>query len=198
MKIDEDQPPRKDGLIEARGEWGEVVVGSVLASRKRSEIWDVIDSKTPDQHAYARTPWFKIRERASGVEHAVSPKMINAKVTFLLTDPTQRQPELTPVSDADDVEAKMKMLVETLGAQEIYTRDSATGEIWCPWWPIDDLEHLRVAHDIDTTALEAIEDHDKRRAELTTVHGHAHDARWPAVGKGGFAHRHVPEEHDII
>lgn len=198
MKVIEDQAPRRDGLIEAKGTWGEVTVGSLLATRLRTEVWEVIDSRTPDQHEYAHTPWFKIRERGSGVEHAVPPKMVNAKVTFLLHEPDERLPEPTPVSDADEVEAKMKMLVAELGAVEIYTRDNTTGEIVCPDFPLDTVEHLRVAHDIDVTALLAIEDPQERIGQMHTVHGQAHSVRYPAVGKGGFAHRHVPEEHNII
>jgi hypothetical protein len=198
LEVDPDQAPRRDGLIEAKGTWGDVTVGSVLASGKRTEIWDVVDSKQPDQHEYAHTHWFKIRERSSGAIHAVKPKMVNAKVTFLLTAPNEVPPARTPSPDGEDIEAKMRLLVAELGAVEIYTRDSATGEITCPANHYDVLDHMRVAHDIDTTALEAIESSDERIAQMFTIHGRAHSPKHPAVGKGGFAHRHVPEEHDII
>lgn len=196
MKIDEDQAPRRDGFIEATGTWGEVTVGCLLAGSNRTDVWEVIDSKSPDQHEFAHTHWFKVVERKSGVVHAIKPKMINAKCKFLLADPTEKLPPRTPPSDFEEI----ALLAEALGATILWERDNATGEITCPMneWARDGyLRHLKEAHDIDTRALEALTG-DEYTAELHTIHGRAHDPRYPHVGKGGFSHRHVPEEHDII
>ena len=96
MKVLEDQKPRRDGLIEAKGTWGEVTVGSLLSTNKRTEVWEVIDSRLPDQIDYAKTHWFKIRERTTGAEHVVAPKMVNAIAHFLLSSPDEKLPERTP------------------------------------------------------------------------------------------------------
>ena len=205
MKIIEDQVPRRDGLIEARGTWGEVTVGTLIASGKRTEVWEVVDTQAgAGQIEPHKTLWFKMRERATGREFAKQPTMINIPVTLLLEPGQESLPPITPASDGD----ALALLVEELGASLIATKDNTSGEIWCPDYDAGAgskagdggaayLMHLQVCHDIDTSALEALP-WQERIVEKTRIHGRAHSAKFPHIGKGGFAHRHVPEDHSLI
>lgn len=198
MKVLEDQKPRRDGLIEAKGTWGEVRVGSVLSTHLRSEAWEVIDSRLPDQMEYGHTHWFKIRERNSGREHVVAPKLVTAIAHFLLEAPQDvltPKPHLAPSNGEE-----MALLVEKLGAQLLATKDNATGEVHCPDYTAPNpertgvaplLEHLRVCHDMSVDAL-------VDSAAAHKAHDQAHSPKFPHVGKGGFSHRHVPEDHTIL
>jgi len=210
MKVLEDQKPRRDGLIEAKGVWGEVAVGALLSTSKRTEVWEVIDTRLPEQIDYGKTHWIKIRERSTGVEHVIAPKMVNAPAYFLLSSTDQNLPAPTPPSNLEE----MALLVEHLGAQLLATRDNATGEIHCPDYNAPNgertgvaplLEHMRVCHGMDVGALQAAEaqaradgDFDEVRARIHRAHDEAHSLKHPHVGKGGFSHRHVPEDHTII
>jgi len=60
----------------------------------------------------------------------------------------------------------------------------------------DELEHLRFAHGVDTTWLEEMHWEDRIR-ETGAFHGRCHDSRHPE-GKGGFPHRHIPEDLTIF
>lgn len=207
MKIIEDAKPRRDGLIEARATWGEITVGTLLAGpTSRTEVWEVVDTQAGEQIYDNKTLWFKIRERSSGAEHAVPPRLVTDRVTVLLESPEDRLPPKTPASDA----AAMELIVTELGATLIASRDNATGEIWCPNYASghhatedwhhgrEELMHLQICHGMDTSAIEKLEG-DAFLREITTLHSHAHDSRKRLVlGGGGFPHRHVPEDHSLL
>lgn len=199
MIVVEDQKPRRDGLIEAIGTWGEVTVGARLAlTPNRTDIWEVTDTKAPDQWEYGHTSWFQVVEQGTGVTRAVKPKLVNHKVKILLGSPDETLPPRQPVGDADEV---YTMLTTIMGPmQEIYTQDRATGEVWCPWdfaGPDGELRHLRDGHNVDTAALEAIDAASRRITEAYRLHGQAHNPKY-AISKGGFPHRHIPEDHSIL
>jgi len=95
--------------------------------------------------------------------------------------------------------------VESLGATLLATRDETTGEIVCPDYTYEShldaegaevgirrglIEHMRFAHGM-------VADDDLSLVDAITLHGRAHD---PASGvtKGGFPHRHVPEDLKLI
>jgi hypothetical protein len=201
MKVLKDQKPRRDGLIEAKGTWGEVRVGSVLSTNLRSEAWEVIDSRLPDQIEYGHTHWFKIRERNSGREHVVAPKLVTTIAHFLLESPEDARapkPDLEPSNGEE-----MALLVETLGAQLLATRDNATGEIHCPDYDAPNpertgiaplIEHLRICHDMSVGGILESESSE----DIHRIHDQSHSPKFPHVGKGGFSHRHVPEDHSIL
>lgn len=206
MKMTSDDfEPRRDGWFEHKGTWQEVVVGTVMASKKRSERWEVIDTAMgePGTHVqYGRTLYFRVREQTTGVEHTIPPKQKTSQVIILTQDPrdTKTGP-VTPPSDADAI----MLLVKELGAEVMATRDEATGEITCPDYTYDShipgsgdrqisrglIEHLRFAHQQPV-------DDDIDLVSLITLHGQAHNPKWPNIGKGGFPHRHVPEDLSLF
>lgn len=194
----DDFEPRRDGWFEHKGTWQEVVVGTVLASKKRSERWEVIDVAMANHVEYGKTLWMRVREQTTGVEHTIPPRQKTTQVTILTQDPRDTKTgEPTEPSNADAI----MLLVKELGAEVMATRDNVTGEITCPDYTYDShipghgdrqisrglIEHLRFAHqhpvndDIDLVSL-------------ITLHGQAHNPKWPNIGKGGFPHRHVPED----
>lgn len=201
----EDFEPRRDGWFEHRGIWDEVRIGTVLGTNKRTERWEVIAMAHGQQVEFGRTMWFKVREQTTGVEHNIEPKVKTAGVTILTQDP--RDTQTGPPTEPTDTEAIM-LLVEQLGATLLATRDELTGEVTCPDYEagsnhLDEvgngaikrglLEHLRLAHDLrdDQILGDEIE-------SLITLHGACHNPKHPEVGKGGFPHRHVPEDLSII
>lgn len=194
----DDFEPRRDGWFEHKGTWQEVVVGTVIASRKRSERWEIVDIAMNTHVEYGKTLWMRAREQTSGVEYTVPPKQKTTQVTILTQDPRDTKTgDVTAPSDADAI----MLLVKELGAEVMATRDNETGEITCPDYTYHShipghgdrqisrglIEHLRFAHqhpvndDIDLVSL-------------ITLHGQAHNPKWPNIGKGGFPHRHVPED----
>lgn len=182
------KPKRRDGLVEREGVWGDVGVGSVLAGRLKSDIWEVTDVAHPQQIEPGKSLWVRMVNRKTGEEVSVPPRLLTKKVTFLLEDEGQSIPVPLPASDAEAI----ALVVEKLGATELATQDATTGEIWCPdphsWFdPEEILNHLRVAHGMDTTDLTTPE-------LYSAAHGRAHAIAHPTIGKGGFPHRHVPEE----
>lgn len=196
---DDSSEPRRDGWFEHKGNWGEVTVGTVIASKKRSERWEVIATahgSTPAE--YGHTLWFQIREQTSGEVHPVAPKYKMHAVTILTQDPrdTKTAPPTAPV-DADAI----MLLVEKLGAEVMATRNEETGEITCPDYLYDShipghgeqqirrglIEHMRFAHRMSVDA-------DLDLKSTIILHTQAHDSRWPNIGKTGFPHRHVPED----
>lgn len=201
----DDFQPRRDGWYEHDGTWGEVTVGTVLASSKRSERWEVIDTAMgPDPIRYGWTLWFQIREQTTGEVHPVRPRPKTSRATILTQDPRDtKTPDPTGPSDAEAI----MLLVRELGAEELATRDLETGEITCPDYLYDShvegtgiggkdvrrglIEHMRFAHKMSV-------DDDLDIAAAITVHGQGHDPRWPNIGKGGFAHRHVPEDMTLL
>jgi hypothetical protein len=165
--------------------WGNLGIGHTLLKDGRK--WEVVAAAAPAQYEYGYSNWLKVRA-PNGEEHPIPPRRVKMACTVLL------DPEADPIPPASHVHgsAEAALLVEQLGAQEIATQDAATGEVWCPWTVsgvVDEL-HLRVAHGMDTTGLESID-------ARVNAHGKAHDGHYPLLGKGGFAHRHVPEDISI-
>jgi hypothetical protein len=205
----DDFAPRRDGWFEHRGVWGEVTRGTVIASRKRTERWEIVDVAHGQQVEYGHTLWMRAREQSTGAEYTVDPRPKTAQVTILTQSPLDTQtPEITPASDAEVI----ALLVEELGALHLATRDNVTGEIHCPNYDIganhlDEigngsltrglLEHLRFAHKIDPDEFEVLDWEDKMN-QAFTAHGRAHNPRYPNIGKGGFPHRHVPEDLSLL
>lgn len=203
----EDAQPRRDKWHEHKGTWGEVTVGTVVATARRTERWEIIAVANGMQTPHGHTLWMRAREQVTGAEHSIPPRLKTSTVMILNQDPDDTSlPPLQPATDAD----ALALLVEKLGATHLATRDERTGEITCPDYTqghnhLDEignesivrgeLEHLRFAHGIDTSALEAM-DWEERIREIATTHGRAHS---PAseTGKGGFPHRHVPEDLTI-
>lgn len=200
----DDFEPRRDGWFEHDGIWDEVTVGTVLAdSSKRTPRWEVIALGHGQQVEYGHTLWMRVRDQVSGEEHSVKPQIKTRKVTILTQSPLDRK--TAPPTEPSDSEAIM-LLVRELGATHLATKDNVTGEITCPmyaaghrhteeWSPgilgRDEIEHLRFAHGMSVNDDIGI-------ADLATLHGQAHDPRWPNIGKGGFPHRHVPEDLSIL
>jgi len=197
----DDFEPRRDGWYEHAGVWGEVTVGTVLASSKRSERWEVISTAHPQQIQYGYTLWFRIREQSTGEEHSVAPKPKVFKVSILTQDP--RDTETAPSTDPTD-SAAIALLVRELGAEVLATRDDATGEVHCPDYTDGThittgerrvyrglIEHMRFAHRMSV-------DDELELVNAITVHGQAHNPQWPNIGKAGFSHRHVPEDLSLM
>lgn len=199
LPTSDDFEPRRDGWFEHRGTWGEVVLGTVIGVReKRSQAWEIVDVSQATQVQYGYTLWMRARERTTGQEFTLEPRPKINPVIILTDDPADTATgPIVPPSDADAI----MELVSTLGATLLASRDNETGEIVCPDY-IDRGhlegfgerkisrglgEHMRVAHghpvadDIDFVSL-------------VNIHGQSHDHRWPNIGKGGFPHRHVPED----
>lgn len=198
----DDFAPRRDGWFEHRGVWGEVTVGTVIASQKRTERWEVIDSRHGNQVQDGRTLWMRLREQTSGEERTDRPRPKDAPVTILTRNPADVEtPPRTPPADTD----VLRLLVTELGAHQLASVDNATGEVTCPNYGMGyshedgtgngrlaraEVEHLRIAHGLDVTALEALP-WDQLIPELARVHGRLHE---PPSQPGGFPHRHVPED----
>lgn len=192
-------PPRRDGLYERRGTWGQVVVGAKILgnSGRRGDVWEIIDSRTPDQIRWGESVWYRARSLETGEEATIPPRMVNVPVTFVMESPTGPLPPRTPVSDAEQI----ALLVEELGATVIATRDNETGEIHCPNYDAgksvgdnqygrEEAYHLRIAHNIDASGMNS--------EERAKIHRQAHNAAFPQIGKTGFPHRHVPEDHTLL
>lgn len=198
----DDFAPRRDGWFEHDGTWGEVGVGTVIATpNSRKQRWEIVDVAMSTPVPYMKTLWMRAREQTTGQEFTVEPRTKTAKAIILTQDPADtRTAGPTPPSDADAVWA----LVEGLGATLMASRDEATGEITCPDYvneshiegldaPIKRglLDHMKIAHGHDHF------DHDDELASLITLHAQMHDVNNPA-GKSGFPHRHVPEDLTLI
>jgi hypothetical protein len=198
-----------DGLVEFRGVAGDIRVGSKIRGETgaKKDSWEVIDTRNPNQYDLGRTPWLRVRRLGTEEVVAIPPKTVKSPVTFLLLpeelDFAERYgypPRLPKVLLADAEE--VALLVEKLGATEIATRDTETGEIWCPDYEAGalpegvhwrdraqaKLDHLRLAHGMDISALEQM-DWEPQMLAITQHHGAAHRDNMP----GGFPHRHVPE-----
>jgi hypothetical protein len=202
----DDFEPRRDGWFEHKGTWQEVVVGTVMADPNfRSKRWEVIDTAMVGPVEYGHTLWFRVREQTSGEEHTISPRQKTTGCVILTQDP--RDTKTGPIVPPSDAEAIM-LLVKELGAEVMATRDNETGEITCPDYtykshlekdnpynedrPLPDIlrgliEHMRFAHQMSVND-------DLDLVSAITLHGQAHNPKWPNIGKGGFPHRHVPED----
>lgn len=201
--VDPEAPARRDGYLERKGVWGEVVVGSLLAGEKRSDVWEVTDTQHGQKVEHAYTLWFRLVNRTTGVQVAQPPKMVKDPVTFLVETPEQEQPAYTPPSDTDAV----MLVVEELGATILATRDNVTGEVVCPNYAagysvgdnkygVEEIEHLRVCHGMDVRHLETLRGNDAI-VQRNKAHGDAHNSKRPTL-PGGFPHRHVPEDHSFL
>lgn len=199
----DDSLPRRDGWFEHRGTWEEVTVGTVLADPggSRSKRWTVteVSMGAPPHHIqYGYTLWMRIREATTGEMHTIAPRPKPNLVTILTQDPADRRTaDPTAPSDADAI----ALLISELGAEHLATRDDTTGEITCPDYVVHShipghgekqisrglIEHLRFAHAMSV-------DDEINLVTLFETHGHAHNPAWPNIGKGGFVHRHVPED----
>lgn len=192
----EDAKPRRDGWHEHRGTWGEVTRGTVIASQKRTERWEIVDVAMGTPIEFGHTLWMRAREQTSGEEFTVAPRLKTQGVTILSQSPLDtKTPVYTPPSDADAI----ALLVQELGATELATRDHATGEITCPNYAAGhthldgpravsrgEIEHLRFAHGLHLAE-------DATLAEIQEAHAAAHRG-----AGGGFPHRHVPEDMSIL
>lgn len=206
----EDFQPRRDGWFEHRGTWGEVTVGTVLADpSSRTKRWEIVEVAHGHQVEYGHTLWMRAVDQSSGEVKTFSPRPKNYTVRILTQDPRDtRTAPPTPPSDSETI----MLLVEQLGARLLARRDEVTGEITCPMYEAGDnhldeignralfrgeCEHLRIAHGIDTAPLEAM-DWQQQIIEITRWHGAAHNSKYPDWGKGGFPHRHVPEDLSLM
>lgn len=203
---DPDAPPRRDGWLERHGTWAEVTVGSILADHTRTGAWEVIATATAPQIETNCTQWFRVRSLTTGEEASISPRLVTTRATFLFRDNESQPPPRVPAADGE----QMAMLVETLGAQEFAVWDAETGEVWCPNYAsgrghdgrmdgftsvVDEIEHLAVCHGMDVSGLQALSPLEQIDA-VRTAHGPLHDVKGARVpGRGGFPHRHVPEDH---
>lgn len=200
MKPTGDVQPRRDGWHEHEGKWGEVVVGTVIANaQRRTERWEIFEQAMATPVPFMRTLWMRAREQGTGAEFTVSPRSKDGKVIILTRDPADTKTgPITPPSDADAI----MLLVEELGATLLATRDETTGEITCPDYTYDShldgdqairrglIEHMRMAHGMAA-------DDDLSLVDAITLHGTAHDPN-SGVTKGGFPHRHVPEDMELV
>jgi len=195
----DDFEPRRDGWFEHKGTWQEVTVGTVIASRKRSERWEIISQHHGQQVEYGHTLWMRAREQNTGAEFIVEPRVKTSVVTILTQDPADfATADPTYPTDSESI----ALLVEKLGATHLASRDLKTGEITCPYYEagenhLDEIgdgalrrglaEHLKFAHNLNPPEGTVCID-------LSHVHSQSHDPKHPSIGKGGFPHRHIPED----
>lgn len=201
----EGAPPRRDGWLERKGTIGEITVGSLIAGHNRTDVWEVLDTKTPEQYEFGHTGWMLLVNRTTGEQMAVPPRNKTYECVFLMKSDEEVPPPYTPPSDFEE---KVQLLRDILGAVELANIDNATGEITCPDYDgsfvtmsgekaprgAEFFDHLRIMHGMDTTALEVLP-REEQAAAKTTAHGRAHNPEHPQIGKGGVPHRHVPERH---
>lgn len=203
MPTGDDFSPRRDGWYEHKGTWDEVTVGTVIAdANSRTKRWEIIaQSHGTGQIEPMKTLWMRAREQTTGEEFTSPPRTKTAKVTILTRDPADtKTAEPTPPTDTEAVWA----LVEGLGATLMASIDDATGEVTCPDYTYEShiesdglnikpglLEHMRVAHGHDHF------DHDDDLASLISLHARMHHNENP-LSQGGFPHRHVPEDLNLI
>lgn len=194
----DDARPRKDGWFQHKGTWDEVTVGTVIEGPKPADRWEVIAVSHGQQIQYGYTLWFRVREQTRGVEFTIEPKLKVNPVTILTQDP--RDQRTAPPTPPEDLEA-IRLVIDTLDAVHLATIDNVTGEVTCPDYIYRShiegygdrqksrglREHLRIAHAMEISD-EATHD------EMHAVHSQAHNPKWPNIGKGGFPHRHVPED----
>lgn len=198
---DDDAQPRRDGWFEHKAQWGEVVLGTTIADvSSRTRRWDIVEVSQATHTQYGHTLWMRAREQTSGEEFTVRPRVKTSSVVILTQDPADTKAgEPSPPSSTDAI----MLLVEKLGATHLASRDVKTGEVVCPDYTYDShlpsgpahirrglIEHMRYCHGMkpadDLGLLDAI-----------NQHAHAHHVA-TSGGKGGFPHRHVPEDSVLI
>ena len=172
-------------LEEVKIRWGQLGIGHIVLKDGRK--WTIVDAATPSQYEYGHSNWLKV-QAPNGETHAIPPKPLTKKVVVLVDSAAEAIPPVSHVHGSREA----ALLVEALGAIEIATRDEGTGEVWCPWTVggVADLLHLQVAHGLDTTGIDTM-------AQRALIHGQCHDPAFPNL-KGGFPHRHVPEDLSIV
>lgn len=197
------------------GKAGQVRIGHLIQGNRQTldDIWEVVEMKNPAQIEYGHTLWWRVVNVTTGVVAAIPPKVLTQKVRFMLTDEEhadaerlRRPPDRArqwPV-DSDEV----LELVVGLGAEHIASRDNLTGEITCPSYAdmfgpigakgIPEVEHLRLAHGLDVSGLEAIVDWEEKYVAIIAAHGELHGPESSRRAHKGFPHRHVPEDHSIL
>lgn len=196
----DDFKPRRDGYFEHEGTWREVTVGTVIAQRdSRTKTWLVIDTANgPHPIPFNKSLFLRVRCQETGEEYTIPPATLDGTVVILTKDPATEEP--IPRTPASDTEA-VWLLIEKLDATFLAERHHESGEIHCPDYTYDShlhdgleqpirrglIEHMRFAHEMSV-------DGDLDLASAISLHGQAHSTSWPNIGKGGFAHRHMPEE----
>lgn len=197
---DDDYQPRRDGLFEHKATWGEVTLGTMIANKSaRTQRWQIIDVAQASQVEFGHTLWMRARELSTGEEYTVTPRFKKSPVIILTEDPADTfAGELAHPTNAESI----ALLVKELGATHLAARDEKTGEITCPSYDTGEnhldeignsalsrglIEHLAFAHAIKIPA-------DMERGLIWTMHNQSHNPQFPTVGKGGFPHRHVPED----
>lgn len=195
----DDFKPRQDGWYEHRGVWEEVKVGTVIGTpNSRTDAWECIASAHPAQVEYGKTLWLRFRNLSSGDEYSAPPRHMHLPVTILTRDPADHAPapcvpsyvEPEPQTPPTDQEAILAV-IEGLGASHLATVDNITGQITCPEFPPSLaalIEHLEIAHGQKGLPNWGVD-------EYTLLHSRAHSEKYPDIGKGGFPHRHAPEDH---
>ena len=201
LPTSDDAQPRRDGWFEHKAQWGEVVVGTTIADvSSRTRRWDIIEVSQATHVQYGHTLWMRAREQTSGEEFTVRPRVKTSSVVILTQNPADTKTgAITPPSNADAI----MLLVEQLGATHLASRDERTGEITCPDYLYDShiptshshikrglIEHMRYAH-----ALQV--DDEVGLLDAINTHAHAHHLA-TSGGKGGFPHRHTPEDSVLI
>jgi hypothetical protein len=208
-----------DGLVPWAGRAIQVRPGHLIQGKRatKNDVWEVLETKNPEQIQTNYGLWWRVVNLATGEERAIPPKQVSERVTFMVpaddlaecerSGAPPWQPREWP-ADAEQV----NLLVEQLGATLLAQQDSDTGEIWCPnyadgsrhteeWSPgvlqRDILEHLRIAHGMDTSGLEAITDWEEQMHKTNQTHWGQHGIK-QTPSTGGFPHRHVPEDHSIL
>lgn len=189
----DDFKPRQDGLWEHRARWSEIGVGTLLADPNfRSKIWEVVEMAHGVQVDYGRTLWMKVRERGTGEEHSIPPRLKTRWTSVLTNDPADKElpPSESAPSDTDEIMEAVGVLQDQAGGSVLAWRDETTGEVCAPDHAFLDgsatkwlIHHLRWAH-----GLEVADDADPN--DLIPLHSTAHQPKTAS----GFAHRHVPED----
>ena len=181
-----------------KARWGDLGVGSIVLDGNQRR-WTCIASAQPWQFEYARSCWLRFRA-PKGEEFTAAPRLVTKRVNVLI-DPTA--PRVEPAWPDGAKEAWL--LATELGATEIATQDTRTGEVWCPDYTAPQMDgisplihHLEICHGVDISALRQYEA-DGNWEEASSFAHRAHDrAHKHPVGGTGFAHRHVPEDLSII
>lgn len=195
-----DKLHKKTDLWEHRAQWGEVVVGAIVIGMD-NKPYRIIDTRHGEGIPSGFTLWFRAEPVAGGDPIVVKPRPREMPVTVLDPDPNARKVGVyTPPSDTEAVMA----LVEGLGAEWMATHDSKSGEVTCPeynsghhaskdpkvWHYSGELRlHLEFAHGVEKATVDQL-----LQDDLYTYHARHHND----LVKGGFPHRHVPEDLTLL
>lgn len=189
---------KKTDLWEHRAQWGEVVVGAIVIGAD-GKPYRIIDTRHGEGIPSGFTLWFRAEPVAGGDPVVVPPKPREMPVTVLDPDPGAKKVGVyTPPSDSEAV----MTLVEGLGAAWMATHDSVSGEVTCPEYNLgyhaapgghlfgkELRQHLEFAHGVDQETIDKLPGED-----AFTFHSHCHND----LVKGGFPHRHIPDETETL